>query len=227
MAGEAPATRPEPPCVQWKLAAFPSEARTRMHLKAKDVPTFPNENPRLREAKNWPTMVRIGGQACSLRISEQDYDVVKRVQSLSEISPRNRYCLHYEAAPQRGRSSTRGPFYCWSQTASGPWLTERSWEAESSHGESTETYLYYPSGELLMYECTRRWTEGLFSKRDHREHVEEAFNRSGCLLVFGYWKDNEPIGTFYLGRPVDPIVLSGRKVALIGRANSEAGLSAK
>jgi len=213
----------ETPCPKWNLAALSPEARKRIHLRAKDVPPFPNEDPRLRDAENWPTAASIGGEVCSLRVQEMDYDVVKTVRSLSEVHPKNGYCLYYQAAPWTVRAPKRGPFYCWWPTPFGKWLTERSSTVQDKHGTTTEIYQYYPSGDLLIHERTYRSSHPvMFFQRERREHLEESFDSSGCLVAWGFWVDNKRVGSYYLGRQVGFEEFGERKVELIRKANADA-----
>jgi hypothetical protein len=170
----------EVPCLRWNLSALRSDVRKRIHLRAGDVPPFPNEDLRLRDAKNWPTTARWGGEVCSLRIVELDNDVVRPVRSLSEIHSRNGYCLSYQAVHPKERSPKIGPFYCWWPTPNGVWLTEQSNRLQDKRGTVTETYQRYPGGDLMLYEHTYTRNHRFF-QHEPGEHLEEIFDQGGCL----------------------------------------------
>jgi hypothetical protein len=161
---QPPDSTMQPPCVEWKLAALSPVIRDKIHLRAKDVPPLPHEDPRLRDPKAWPGTTRIGGSVCSLRVEA--------------LLDGRATCHSYECAPWRGDRSRRGSSFCWLTDESGTWLEERSWIAPDSL-RSMVTIQEYRSGELLKYGSRN---EGL------SEWFTELFDRSGCLVACGYSK---------------------------------------
>ena len=196
------------PRVEWKLATLSPEARKSIHVSAKDVPSFPNEDPRLRDPKAWPTTTRIGGAICSLRVGG---------------GPVGLHSLYYQSAPWKGLQSKRGPYYFWRSLGSGEWLTERSWVVRDSRQTHIDTYQYYHTGELIRYQRTRSSGQPLlFFQHRRSEGLDEVFARNGCLVASAYWVDGKLVGCYYLGGQVGYQEYLDRTGELIMRANAAA-----
>ena len=212
------------PCVDWNLAALSPVIRERIHVSARSVPPFPNEDPRLRDPHAWETTTRIGWGVCSLRVVECGPDWFKQVRSLGEVSAGNGYCLYYEGAPWTGWGARRGPFYCWSSRGSERWLSERSWEAGDSIRSIKETYQYYPSGELRRHESRNEsiYAGGLGAQGPY-EWFDEVFAREGCLVACAYAKKDSTRASvascYFLGKQVAYREFQERKADFMTRAS--------
>ena len=171
------------PCADWSVSALRLETKKRIHVRAKDVPGYPHEDPRLHDPAAWPSTARIGGAQCSLRVEELGRDRISRVRSLDQVAPKSGVALWYESAPWRGWTSRRGPYYCWLSLGSKRWVHDRSWKNPGDR-RSEGTYVYYTSGELYLYE---------------RQGLNEVFDRNGCLVAC-----NTSGSYYYLGRQVSP-----------------------
>jgi len=197
------------PCVEWKLAALSPVIRDRIHVRAKDVPPFPKEDPRLRDPKAWPTTTRIGGEVCSLRVE-------------GPLDGRAT-CHFYECAPWKGWRSRRGPFFCWFTDESGTRLEERSWLTPDSLRSIVDIYQEYRSGELLKHDSRNDSNHpGTYDPQGPYEWFTELFSRKGCLVACGYSKldgtGTRTTACYFLGKEVGYREFQDRKVDFLRHA---------
>ncbi len=214
--GQPPQQTPATACSEWNLAALPPQVRKMIHLHARDVPAFPNQDLRLLDARNWPATMRIGAETCSLQVQYWVHDAGARASSVAEVPPSAEYCLFYRTPPEKGRKLALGPFYCWIPTQSGPWLVEKTWKTRDGGKSALDTYQYYASGDLLSYGGTHSSDRTLFFVHTVRgQSVDENFDRDGCLVAGGYWVDGKLVGYYVLGHPVGYKEFQERKLQLI------------
>ena len=185
------------PAVTWDLRDLHPSIRNRVHLTSRKTPAFPFEDPKLVDPHQWPQVMLIKGQPCSLLISTGESDAMWFVSSLDKVKAGAAYSLYYSAT--RNRPHLRhGPFYCWTGQGS---LVERAWRGGDNLRTEVYDYLYYPSGELHRFEYITEGPEGM---QGAFELLDERFARDGTLIGWKYRSGSIDTvdATYWLGQPV-------------------------
>jgi hypothetical protein len=147
----------------WTKALVPMELRSRVHASAREVPAFPDEDPRLMSLKNWPKKREIEGWDCELRVGSWTVDTPQPPSrpGLSKQTGASYICRR-RWWPW-GKSELRGPSYVW--TSDGQLL-------ERGYSRSRRDYVVYKvdrTGRLVGYD-------------DKRNGTEEYFDADGVLI---------------------------------------------
>ena len=139
----------------WTRAAVPVELRGRVHMTAREVPAFPEDDPKLVNVKNWSAKRRIGDWDCELKMGSSiiDFDRPPKRASYSRTTSAF-YVCHHRWWPW-GKSQLWGPHYTW---ASDGQLLERGY----SYGRNWVVYQVDRAGRLVMYEDRKLGTKEYF-----------------------------------------------------------------
>jgi hypothetical protein len=163
-AGAAPAVSHGPD--QWDSASIPPEVRSRMHFNARQVPTFPEEDPRLLDLKNWPKIRKFGGRHCELKVTTAYIDG-------KEPPPRPGFdrevSAYYLCKPRWwwDKVEMLGPHYSW-----------------TSYGQLLERGYSRSRGGWLIYQVDRAGR--LFGFEDWVHGIYEYFDADGTLIAGEY-----------------------------------------
>jgi hypothetical protein len=107
----------------WTKARVPIELRTRVHTSVSEVPTFPEDDPKLALLKNWPKRRTIEGWSCELQVTE----------ACNTGSPSTMVTSAYYLCRPRwwpwGRPQMRGPHFTWTSGH----LLERGFTTSANH----------------------------------------------------------------------------------------------
>lgn len=167
--------------VNWNLTDLPNVLRSRVHIRASDLPPFQIERSLLKDPRSWPRTRVFAGVPCSLRVRSGS-DVMRDIRSLDEVRPEDWwYCLYYQ-----GTEGSSGPECCWDRSG---WMFERSWHTPDSARTIYLVTTFWRSGEVLR--CEWRNDSKKPKAADPNgpyEWFEEFFKRNGDLLACGYGK---------------------------------------
>jgi hypothetical protein len=187
------------PGITWNREDLHPSIRNRVHLTSKQTPSFPLEDPKWMDPRQWPAVMSFMGQPCSLQIRTADSDAIWSVRSVDEVKPRGHYWMWYGGDPRNWKTIQLGPSYRW--TAQGA-LCERSWRGGDSLCFEQYSYLHYPSGELYRFEYVRHGNDPL-NPKDPFETLEELFARDGTLIGCRYGRKPQNVtAAYWLGQPV-------------------------
>jgi hypothetical protein len=203
------------PHAHWDVKSLAPVIRSRVHLKASDLPPFPMDSSLSKDAHQWPATRAIEGVSCSLRVESP-----RTVGSVQEVRPGDGYCLYYLEALRVGYSARRGPMYCWSGEGK---LTERSWRTPDSLRTIYSVTTYYRTGEVFMHESRNdSKREAGFDPRGPYEWFQEFFDRRGDLIGCGYGKMDgsgaRVIARYWMGREVTRDQYNELELELLRRA---------
>ena len=123
-------------------------------MTAREVPGFPEDDPKLRNAKNWPQKRRIDGWDCKLKISE------------TVIDGRHWTNAYYQCRRPWwpwGKPEMLGPFYSWT---SGGQIEVRAYTRSRT---DAQTYQVDRAGRLVGF-------------LDRKNGVSEYFDADGVLI---------------------------------------------
>lgn len=183
------------PRANWRLPSLQPEIRRRIHLTATKVPRFPHEDPRLMDPRKWSKVTFIGGAMLWRKIEYLEHDLVREASSMNGVPPGFCYTLRY--------GDDRGPMYTWSTSGA---LAERFWSGGGRHSPETFAYIYYPSGELMLFRYRSNGYNRQTDQRKPGECLEEVFARNGTLLGCGYvarcGSDKQAFLGYWLGEEV-------------------------
>lgn len=170
---------------RWDLGSLHPEVRRRIHLRAVDVPSFPRENPALRNPRRWPRTMTIQGRRCVLQIHGAEHGrsamLPRSIDDIQRLSP---FTLFYT---EPGSSSTEevGPAYMWSSPGR---LVRRSWSEVRGGFRLRQEYGYHDSGELFLYAESHTRQNPRLSLRYDR--FSEFFDRKGRLVGASYTRQD-------------------------------------
>jgi len=140
----------------WTNAVVPIELRTRVHMSAREVPAFPDEDPKLMDLRNWPKKREVQGRLCELVVSKV-YNDARQPPPRPELNQTTSasYTCRYRWWPW-GRPQMRGPHYTW--TSAGQLL-------ERGYIRGRLDYVVYQvdrAGRLVAYEDTKHGSTEYF-----------------------------------------------------------------
>ena len=159
---------------KWNVPDLPPSLRSRVHLRAKDLPPFPSNASWLEEPERWPATQVVNGVTCSLRVTAGTGSI-RYERTFKNVRPGEGFCLYY-VGPPWGTWPNWGPMYCWREGR----ITERDWAIPDSAGGVSVVTAYWPSGEVLQHESRRGGF--LTGRLGPSERLEEHFARDGNLL---------------------------------------------
>jgi len=140
----------------WNKAAVPIELRGRVHTSVREVPRFPEDDPKLAQLKNWPKKRQIGDWDCELEVTN-----MCAYGRSTRLTTSARYLCHRRWWPW-GKPQVRGPVYIWSSDGQ---LLERATAG-------------------LVYETDRAGRLVMFEDRKHGSY--EYFDADGVLIAGEY-----------------------------------------
>jgi hypothetical protein len=132
-----------------------------VHASAREVPGFPNDDPKLMQLKNWPKKREIDGWNCELKVSNACITGARSIMVTSAY-----YLCHPRWWPW-GKAQMRGPHYTW--TSAGH-LMERAYGTSRKDGV---VYQMDPAGRLAGFQ-------------DRKQGVVEYFDADGALIAGEY-----------------------------------------
>ena len=150
----------------WTKAAVPIELRGRVHMSAREVPRFPEDDPKLMHLKGWPAKRRIEGWDCKLDVRSSYFDGRRPLQV--GIKPTS--SAHYLCRPRWwpwGKPQARGPWYVW--TLDGQ-LLERAYTRARR--------------DMVIYQVDRAGR--LVGFEDWKHQTTEYFDVDGALIAGEY-----------------------------------------
>lgn len=177
---------------RWDLRDLHPEVRSRVHLRASDVPRFPHGDPALMDPRRWPKRMTIQGRRCVLNVQAvvQGRSAM-RPRALESLDPNAPFTLFY--TPARGASREQlGPVYFWGSRGH---LVDRRWIEVRDGFRVTYEYGYHDSGRLFRYAVGRvSETPSARGGRGRKgpepgirsERFSEFFDRKGRLEGAGY-----------------------------------------
>ncbi|HZI89701.1 MAG TPA: hypothetical protein VFD83_04540 [Candidatus Polarisedimenticolia bacterium] len=146
---------------------MPVELRDRVHMSARQVPGFPDEDPKLAQLKNWPRRRPIEGMSCELRVENSVYDTPTPAPRTGLTVARSAYYLCRRPWWPWGKPQRRGPHYTWT---SGGQLLERAYTRSRN--------------DVLIYQTDR--SGRLVGFEDQKHGVTEYFDENGVLIAGEY-----------------------------------------
>jgi hypothetical protein len=125
-----------------RWAAVPPDIQRHIHVRAEDVPAYPDSDS-LMHVQLWPRMRVFDGDTCVLEFHAGQYDAsIPHVQSLSEIGPGWSYGAHYVRRSDM-KGMWVGPSYYWRSDST---LSERGFRTT----QWMRVWNYKPNGDLYL-----------------------------------------------------------------------------
>jgi hypothetical protein len=136
-------------------------------MTARDVPGFPEDDPKLAQVKNWPQKREINGWDCELKVGSAilDFNWPPKRASFSRTTSAS-YVCHRRWWPW-GKPEMRGPHYTW---ASDGQLLERAYTRSRK--------------DVLVYQIDR--SGRLAGFEDWKIGTTEYFDADGVLIAGEY-----------------------------------------
>jgi len=135
-------------------------------MTARDVPGFPENDPKLMNVKNWPAKRRIEGWDCELKTSRMYVDTVRPLPPGFNPTSSAYYDCRRWWWPW-GKPQMRGPLYSW--TSDGR-LLERAYNRSKS--------------DAVIYQVDRSGRLTVFM--DRKQGTTEYFDADGVLIAGEY-----------------------------------------
>jgi hypothetical protein len=136
-------------------------------MTTRDVPGFPENDPKLMNVKNWPKKRRIEGWDCELKVVSAIVDFNRQPKRASFSRTTSAfYVCHHRWLPWR-KQEMRGPHFTW-----------------ASDGQLLERAYTHSRKDMLVYHVDRSGRLAGFEDRKHG--VTEYFDADGVLIAGEY-----------------------------------------
>lgn len=137
---------------EWNLDSLPKEIRSRVCLRASEIPPLPVDSVKLADYRSWPPVDTIRGMPCRLQMVALS-DIPRIVRSMSEAQRGEAFLVRYECDSASHRFiliPRRGPEYVWSDRR----LAFRIWHSPGSELDTSYTVGYFEGGATSSYDVT-------------------------------------------------------------------------
>lgn len=170
---------------RWNPNLLHPEVASRIHLHASGVPSFPNDDPALRNPRRWPRRMKIQGRRLVLNIhGARPGRSAMLPASIDDIDGLSPFTLFYTREGSKSREEW-GPTYMWTSPHR---LVHRTWTESKGRFRSRHEYGYHENGELFRYGISRSRTDPRMSIR--LERFTEFFDRRGRLMGASYTRQD-------------------------------------